>query len=317
MRILYLNPTSCLGGAERVLLSVLAAVRSAEPSAEMHLLLAGDGPLIRRAEEAGARVMVVPMPAALAGLGDSELDKQGLLGRIIGLLRPGLAAAPAAWGYVARLRRQVGRLAPDVIHSNGLKTHILARLVRGAAPVLWHVHDFVAGRLVVGRMLRLARRGAAGAAAVSGAVARDLARAVPGLPLRVEYNTVDAARFAPGRGDGAWLDAAAGFPPATEDALRVGLIATYARWKGQDVFLQAAAALAAAHPLRPVRFYIVGGPVYQTRGSQFSGAELAVWPGAGESKGGSASSDSRTTRPRRSGPSTLSSTRAPGRSRSG
>ena len=68
----------------------------------MHLLLAGDGPLIRPAEEAGARVSVVPMPAALAGLGDSELDKQGPLGRIIGLLRSGLAAAPAAWGYVGR-----------------------------------------------------------------------------------------------------------------------------------------------------------------------------------------------------------------------
>ena len=53
MRILYLNPASCLGGAERVLLSVLATVRAADPSAELHLVLPGDGPLVGHAEAAG------------------------------------------------------------------------------------------------------------------------------------------------------------------------------------------------------------------------------------------------------------------------
>jgi glycosyltransferase involved in cell wall biosynthesis len=274
MRILYLNPTSCLGGAERVLLSVLAVVRAAEPSVELHLLLPGAGPLVRHAEEAGARVTLVPMPAPLEALGDSQLDKTGPLGRIMGLLRPGLAAAPAAWGYVARLRRRVRRLAPDVIHSNGLKTHLLARLVRGGAPVLWHFHDFVSGRPVAGRLLRLARKGSIGAAAVSEAVARDAARAVPGLPIRVEYNTVDAARFTPEPVNGAWLDAAAGLPPAPSGALRLGLPAAYARWKGQDVFLRAAARLATGGLPGALRFYVIGGPIYQTRGSQFDEAEL-------------------------------------------
>jgi glycosyltransferase involved in cell wall biosynthesis len=273
MRILYLSPTSCLGGAERVLLSVLAAVRAAEPSAELHVLLPGSGPLGRHAEEAGAQVGFVPMPPGLAALGDSQLERSGALGRIVALLRPGLAAAPAAWRYVDRLRRHVRRLAPDVIHSNGLKTHLLARLVAGGVPVLWHVHDFIAGRPVAGCLLRVARPAAAGAAAVSHAVAHDVARAVPGLPTRVEYNTVDADRFAPGPGDGAGLDAAAGLPPAPDGVLRVGLAATYARWKGHDVFLRAAARLTVACPTA-ARFYVIGGPIYQTRGSQFAGAEL-------------------------------------------
>ena len=56
--------------------------------------------------------------------------------------------------------------------------------------------------------------------------------------------------------------------------LRVGLVATYARWKGQDVFLQAARRVAAALPGREVRFYLVGGPIYQTHGSQWSDDEL-------------------------------------------
>jgi glycosyltransferase involved in cell wall biosynthesis len=52
----------------------------------------------------------------------------------------------------------------------------------------------------------------------------------------------------------------------------VGLIATYARWKGQDLFLEAIARLAPCHV--PVRFYLIGGPIYGTQGSQFSVDEL-------------------------------------------
>ena len=274
MKILYLNPTSCLGGAERVLLSVVAAVREADPLAELHLLLPEEGPLVRHAEAAGARVSLVPMPAALAALGDSQLDQTGLA-RLTALLRHGLVAAPAAWDYVRRLRWRVRRLAPDVIHSNGLKTHLLAGLVRlTGVPVLWHVHDFVSGRPAVGRLLRLARRGAAGAVAVSAAVAGDLGRCVPALPIRVLYNTVDVERFCPAPRDGAWLDGAAGLSAAAAGTVRVGLIATYARWKGHDVFLRAAAALAGAGLTWPTRFYVIGGPIYRTHGSQFSAAEL-------------------------------------------
>jgi glycosyltransferase involved in cell wall biosynthesis len=50
------------------------------------------------------------------------------------------------------------------------------------------------------------------------------------------------------------------------------MVATYARWKGQDVFLQAAASSLAAR--KDARFYLVGGPVYRTTGSQFSLEEL-------------------------------------------
>jgi glycosyltransferase involved in cell wall biosynthesis len=53
--------------------------------------------------------------------------------------------------------------------------------------------------------------------------------------------------------------------------VRVGLVATFARWKGHDVFIDAVADLAAR---RPVRAYIVGGPIYATAGSQWMLAEL-------------------------------------------
>jgi glycosyltransferase involved in cell wall biosynthesis len=84
------------------------------------------------------------------------------------------------------------------------------------------------------------------------------------------YNSVDLARFSP-RGPMLDLDAVAHVPPATPGTLRIGLVATFARWKGHDVFLDAVARLRARHR---VRAYVIGAPIYTTSGSQFTLDEL-------------------------------------------
>jgi glycosyltransferase involved in cell wall biosynthesis len=53
--------------------------------------------------------------------------------------------------------------------------------------------------------------------------------------------------------------------PAPPGTVRLGLVATYARWKGHDVFLEAAARVNADIN---ARFYIIGGPLYRSSGSQ-------------------------------------------------
>lgn len=72
----------------------------------------------------------------------------------------------------------------------------------------------------------------AGAIAISQAVADDARKALPSLPIEVIYNAIDTEYFSPG-------------PPVhpvthrfdvASEAIRVGLVATYARWKGHDVF---------------------------------------------------------------------------------
>jgi len=67
------------------------------------------------------------------------------------------------------------------------------------------------------------------------------------------------------------LDAASGLEPAPPGTVRVGLVATFARWKGHQVFLEALARLSSR---TPVRGYIIGAPIYQTGGSQWSLEEL-------------------------------------------
>jgi glycosyltransferase involved in cell wall biosynthesis len=272
VRVVYLNPVGGLGGAEQVLLNVMAGVRRTRPDATLHLIAGADGPLLARTTELGVGVTPLPMPAALLGLGDSQLRAEGRLRGRLGLLGRAARALPAVWLYARRLRRAVRGLGADLVHSNGLKTHLLARFAGlGPTPVVWHLHDFVGLRPVMARALRRVAGRAAGAVAVSRAVAEDAARTLPGLPVEVIPNAIDLDRFRPGPGAGEDLDRLAGLPAAGPGTVRVGLVATYARWKGHRAFLEAAARVPAGPPGPPVRFYVVGGPIYHTAAQESEG----------------------------------------------
>jgi glycosyltransferase involved in cell wall biosynthesis len=279
VKVVYLNPIGSLGGAEQVLLSCLQGVQQASPDAELHLVVGTDGPLIERAREIGVGVTLLPMPAALSGMGDSAIRYTRRLRGAWELCTQALRAAPPAWRYLRAMRALLRQLRPTLIHSNGLKTHWITRLAGPrATPAVWHLHDFYSLRPLMARTLNQARRGVAGGIAVSEAVARDARTVLPRLPLAVVPNAIDLTQFSPRSEDGRWLDEAAGWPPAVSAAgdtppVRVGLVATYARWKGHDIFLEAAARALACSPRLPLRFYIVGGPIYHTR-AQFSEADL-------------------------------------------
>lgn len=274
MRIVYLTPVGVLGGAERCLLHGMAAVRRAEPEVDLQLVVLTDGPLIGEAEKLGVRARLVPMPDELAAVGDSSGKGRSLGGAWASAWRA-LPALPATLPYMNRLRQVFADTRPDLIHSNGMKTHLLIRLAGWKeAPVLWHLHDFVGRRPIMARALRWAARRAAGAIAVSRAVGRDARAALPRLPIEVIYNVIDTDAFSPAPTDGRQLDALAGMPAAEPGTVRIGLVATFARWKGQDLFLKAAAQMVRDRPGQHVRFYVIGGPIYRTRGSQFSEQEL-------------------------------------------
>jgi glycosyltransferase involved in cell wall biosynthesis len=272
MRLLFLSPVGVVGGAERVLLTAVAGIRRAEPSAVLRVIVPHPGPLAAAAEQAGAEVDVVPMPAAISGIGDSALRSRGKWSGRVRLLAGSLLAVPAGLAYISRLRTAVRRFAPDVVHSNGIKTHLLARLtVPRRTPVVWHLHDFYSLRPLAARLLRRVRGRVAAGIAISRAVAADAAATLPGVPVEVIPNALDLARFSPGTGDN--LDELAGTDPAPPGAVRIGLVATYAKWKGHLVFLDAARRLAAEAPHLPIRWYVIGGPIYHTT-AQFTGEEL-------------------------------------------
>ena len=270
-RVVFLSPVGVVGGAERVLLAVARGVGERLPQATRAAVLLADGPLRGELERLGVRVEVVPLPPRLAAAGDSD----AIGGRVGAVARLGWHAAsgiPAGVGFTWRLRRALRRLDPDVVHSNGLKTHLAAALaVPRRVPVVWHVHDFWSQRPLMARVVGLLKGRIAAAVAISEAVRRDARSLLPGVPLHTVRNAIDTDHFAPAGRDGAGLDRLAGLPQAPPGTVRVGLVATYANWKGHDVFLDALARLPAG---TPVRGYIVGGPIYATAGSQVSRSDL-------------------------------------------
>jgi glycosyltransferase involved in cell wall biosynthesis len=271
MRVLFLNPSAELGGAERCLLDLTASICAREPDVALGLIATGDGPLIDAAKTAGVTATVLPFGRPLAEIGDSSLRAADLRA-IADFARRSLEASVAAVEYGARLRAEIARFAPTVIHSNGAKMHLFGAAAHGAVPLVWHIHDFLGARRVVSRAMKAVSWRASAAIANSNAVARDAGRLFPRLPTTVVYNACDVERFAP-TGAIADLDALAGVAPPPGPCVRMGLVATYARWKGHDVFLQAAQRFVAS-PAPNTRFYVVGGPIYETRASQFAVDEL-------------------------------------------
>jgi glycosyltransferase involved in cell wall biosynthesis len=274
MRIAFLSASGRMGGAERCLYDALASLRAAEPGLELALFVAEEGALASSAAALGVRVKVLPFPKTLARLGDAGAG--GPAGRTVGraaLVLKLLLAAPAAALYVRRLRRALREFGADVVHANGLKMHVLGVRARPSArtPVVWHVHDYVGRRPLMARLLKRYAHACAAALVNSESVGRDL-HAVCGDSLRIRrlYNAVDLKTFAPegGRLD---LDGLAGLPPAAPGTVRVGLLATLARWKGHETFLRSLSMLPRG---AAVRGYVIGGPVYQTEGSQFALSEL-------------------------------------------
>jgi glycosyltransferase involved in cell wall biosynthesis len=270
VKVVYLNPSAQLGGAEAALVELLSALRTAHPLWSLALVVAAEGPLVERVRAIDVPVTVLPFPAALARLGDWGLGRGpgGRAQMAIALL----AAAPSALRYAARLRGVLRRERPDVVHANGLKMHVLGAWTRppGTA-LLWHIHDYVSRRPLAARLLRQRARACDAIVANSASVAADAARVVGSGPaLHAVWNAVDLSRFSPS-GPCADLDALAGLPPAPDGVVRVGLVATFARWKGHRTFLEALALLPDS---RPVRGYVIGGPLYETAGSQVTLDEL-------------------------------------------
>lgn len=262
MRIVYLNSCGKLGGSETSLREVLASIRAAEPDWELWLVLGEDGPLADIARGLGVEVVVKPFPASLGRLGDSGGVQAGW-----NLLRSSVATA----GYVRDLAGLLGRIKPDIIHTNALKMHLLGAWARPrGTPLIWHIHDYVSARPLMSRFLRLSSGACTLAIANSKSVASDIQGLFPGLRVVPVYNAIDLRRFAP-TGKTLDLDAAAGLAPAPSGTVRVGLVATFARWKGHKIFLEAFSRLDSK---MPVRGYIIGAPIYQTAGSQWSREEL-------------------------------------------
>ena len=269
MRLLYLSPTASMGGAERVLLDLLTNVRRVQPTWTIGLFVANDGPLVEDARRLCAKVRVLPFPREFARIGDAGLAGPARWARFA---RRAIGGSVSTLRYLQQLRAEIADFRPDVVHSNGIKMHLLGALARPSdAALVWHFHDYLGTRPVACRAVGRLKHRCTAVVAVSESVAADI-REQLGSSAKVTtvWNAVNLGRFTPS-GSRLDLDALSGFQRPEAGTVRVGLVATFARWKGHLLFLEALRRVQATHRFRA---YIVGGPLYETDGSQHSMEEL-------------------------------------------
>lgn len=260
MRVLFVDHETRLSGGQLDLVDLVRGLAEQavkrDAVLDMHVALPGGGPLADALRAHGVTVHPVVMGAGLRGLSRWDLAKRPwtAFGQV--------GAAAAASSRLARLARD---LEPDVIHTNSMKAHVLAvRAARAAgAPLIWHVRDILEPGAVGRGFARSAGRFPDHVICISKAAAAPFAGTPAGERTSVVYNGV---RPSPATEAAicAWRDALAGQPapanrPGTGDGsstLLVGIVGQIAHWKGQDVFIDAAARIAATRA--GVRFAIVG-----------------------------------------------------------
>lgn len=251
MRILFVNPGRALGGAEQSLLLLVEGLR--RHGVEATVALFGDGPFRDQLSALGFSTASVRPPR-----GVREATRYRLTGgplQVAGLLAAGLPTA-------LRLAALARRVQADLIHTNGMKAHLLAGLAGRLAgiPVLWHLRDFPPGGLA-GRVFRAASRQLPSlVVAISDAVASTVGPGSRWPRIVRLYDPVDLGRFHPSTPRGRirkelGLDA---------EAPLVGLVAHLTPWKGHGPFLEIASAVLGIVP--QAHFVVVGGPIYETDG---------------------------------------------------
>lgn len=233
-RVLFLDHTGSLGGAELFLLDI------ARDNLESSLVvLLAEGPFHERLKEAGVRVEVLPAPEAVSGVAREGGFEQDLL------------AVPG----VLSLARRVARMSQnyDLLYANSQKALVVGALAGKIAqkPVIWHQHDLLTPdhfswahrRLAILLSNHLVNRVIANSKAVAEALVKGGGRADH---VRLVYNGINPLPFE-------------SVAPAEIDTLRrqlklegipiVGVFSRLAPWKGQHVLLESLPYLPEVHAL--------------------------------------------------------------------
>lgn len=245
--ILYLNHTAVPGGAEFALARLLKEMNPA--AVKPVVLLADEGPAADLLRRQGVETHVLP-------LGDQvrEVRKDTLGGGA--LLHPGRALALVS--YARRVAHFAQERGVDIIHTNSMKAHFYGALAGrlSGIPVVWHIRDFV-------NEAYLPRPAVWGI--------RMLARILPTRLVTVSRSVLAQMHLPEGSGKGVAIHDGLGEEgmarlatvsalPWSEGAPRIGLIGRLMPWKGQHIFLEAAAQVLRAGYL--AEFEIVGAPFF-------------------------------------------------------
>jgi glycosyltransferase involved in cell wall biosynthesis len=235
IRVLYVDHTASISGAERSLLTVLSAL----PDEVDPTLASPSGPLAERAAALG-----VPTREIAGTEASLRVTSPATAGAVVDMGRSAL--------QLARIARSSGA---DVLHANSIRAAMLAVVAGRIArrPVVAHIRDTLPPGPVSGASLRLIARGARTVIGNSSFTSAAFTAATGRADVVTLFNPVDVDGIASQRTQRSAARAALGLE---EDALALGVVGQITPWKGQEEALRAATLLARRG--RPVQLLIVG-----------------------------------------------------------
>jgi L-malate glycosyltransferase len=218
VRVLYVNHTSQIGGAEHSLLDLLTSL----PESIQATVACPPGSLQRAIAE-----LKLPVASVTGTSGSLRLHP-------VQTPRGIAQIAASAW----QLHRAAAAHGTEVVHANSIRAGLIVGVARlsGAARVV-HVRDRLPPGPLTTATMRLLAASADVVVANSQYTAEGVHAAVGQAQLRVIYNGIDTEVWDPARVDRE--RARATLPEARGSDLLLGVVAQLSPWKGQDTAIEA------------------------------------------------------------------------------
>lgn len=252
IRVLFFDHTAAQSGAE---IAMLNLVRHLDSRKVTPVVVFGTCGPVAEQMRPFADTHVLPLPVAVGGAKKDSLGIASLFH-----LRATLGGA----AYIWKLARFIRRNDVDLVHTNSLKADLIGGIAArfSRRPVIWHVRDRIDDDYLppsVARAFRLLSRWVPHfVIANSGATLRSL---YPGAPPGSSFPSgVNGRRQSVVVHDGTPWPFPANSTSARNGLFRIGLIGRISPWKGQHIFLQAAALVRQNFP--NARFFIVGSALF-------------------------------------------------------
>lgn len=217
MKVLYVNHTAEVSGAERSLLELLTAL----PDRVRPQLATPDGRLADEARRLG--IPTVTIPGTAGSLRLHPLHTPRALGE--------MAATAAA------VRRASDRFDSTLIHANSIRAGMVLGLAHAPAASVVHVRDCLPPGRLSTASLRFISSTATTVVANSEYTARSVRLAAPKAKVEVVHNPVNLERWDPARIDR--VHARTRLAGVRGRSLLLGVVAQLTPWKGQDTAIEA------------------------------------------------------------------------------
>lgn len=244
LKVCYLSVATHLGGGERSLLDLIAQLQKGKQVKPWVIFPKQEGPFLEECKKRGISYSVCEMPELF-----SRITRDKPFYSFLCLL----VSIPSFLIYLNRLVQLIEKEKPDLLHTNGIKSHLIGALltVRKRIPLIWHGRDIFQGFTL--SLLRIFSQWAKPFILFNSKAAADAFGDYPSA--KVVYNGIDLPASS-----GFLAHSDLNFHEALQKKFVFGILGVLARWKGQDLFLDLARALKA----EGCGFVIMGSRIYDT-----------------------------------------------------